>query len=133
MKKLFILAIIISLLIPAALRAQEKKNAQEPKFEMVQYYFVNLIKGPNRTQPDSTAKKIQAGHMANMEKMAADGKLICAGPYADDKGGGIFIISVKTIEEARALVDNDPAVKAGRLTYEIRPWMTAKGTFKNEK
>ncbi len=133
MKKLFIPAIIISLLLPSLFRAQEKKSTQEPKFEMVQYYFVNLMKGANRAQPDSVAKKLQAGHMANMEKMAADGKLICAGPYADDKGGGIFILAVKTMEEAKALVDNDPAVKAGRLSYEIRPWMTAKGTFKNEK
>lgn len=133
MRKISFFAVALTLLLPAFAGAQEKKSAQEPKFEMVQYYFVNLMKGPNRTQPDSVAKKLQAGHMENISKMAADGKLICAGPYADDKGGGIFILSVKTMDEAKALVENDPAVKAGRLSYEIRPWMTAKGTFKNEK
>ncbi len=113
--------------------AQDKKEGEAPKFELVKYYFVMLMQGPNRTHPDSVAQKIKAGHMANINKMAKDGKLLVAGPFADAKGGGIFILKVDTIEEGKKLIDDDPAVKEGRLIYEIRPWMTGKGTFTAEK
>jgi uncharacterized protein YciI len=133
MKKLISVVLLLLFVLSSGTFAQDKKEGSEPKFEMVQYYFCILMKGPNRTHPDSVAQKIQAGHMANINKMAEDGKLLCAGPFTDDKGGGIFILNVKTETEARKLIENDPAVKAGRLIYELRPWIAAKGTFKNEK
>jgi uncharacterized protein YciI len=46
-----------------------------------------------------------------------------AGPFLD--GGdirGIYIFDVKTVEEAQALTETDPAIKAGRLTMELHPW-----------
>lgn len=133
MKTSFLTTMSFLILFAGFTSAQEKKEENTPKFELRQYYFVMLIKGPNRSHPDSVAKKIQEGHMANINKMAADGKLLCAGPFADDKGGGILVLDVKTEKEARQLIDKDPAVTAGRLVYEVRPWMTGKGTFSNEK
>ena len=35
---------------------------------------------------------------------------------------GIFILRVASMEAAKAAVDSDPAVKAGRFVYEIVPW-----------
>ena len=49
--------------------------------------------------------------------------MVLAGPFGD--GGdlrGLFFYDVKTMEEARELVDSDPAVKAGRLRVELHPW-----------
>ncbi len=40
---------------------------------------------------------------------------------------GIFIFKTKTIDEAKALVEKDPMIMAGRLNYEIHPWWTMKG------
>lgn len=131
--KNLIITILFFFAVAITCTAQEQPKQAEQKFELVKHYFVLLMKGPNRTQPDSVAQKLQEGHMANINKMYNEGKLICAGPFADDKGGGIFILTVKTEDEAKKLIENDPAVKAGRLTYEIRPWMTAKGTFTAEK
>ena len=59
--------------------------------------------------------------------MAETGKLIIAGPFAD--GGdlrGMLIFRVDTPEEAKALAEQDPAVKAGRLVLEWHPWFAAK-------
>jgi uncharacterized protein len=93
------------------------------------YYFVILKKGPHRDQDSATAAKIQKGHMENMNKLAAMGKLNVAGPFLDDGDmRGIFIFDSGSEEEVRKFVDSDPAVKSGRLAYELHPWMTQKGT-----
>jgi uncharacterized protein len=93
--------------------------------KMKQYFFVMLTKGSNRNQDSTTAANLQKGHMDNMGKMAKEGKLLVAGPFGDDGDWrGIFILDCATKEEAEALVKADPAVQAGRLGYEIRPWWT---------
>jgi len=99
---------------------------------MTTYYFCLLTKGPNRTQSPVEAQKLQAGHMANMGRLAAEGKLLVAGPFADDGDWrGIFIFKCASLEEAQALVATDPAIAAGRLKAEIHPWMTAKGYIRD--
>ena len=88
------------------------------------YYFGLLYRGPAWTpgETDET-KKIQEGHMANIQRMADVGALVAAGPIeGGDRLRGIFIFRVKTAEEARALAANDPAIKAGRLTLDLHQW-----------
>ena len=99
-----------------------------PQNQMKTYYMVFLKKGPNRTHDSATAATIQAGHMANIQKLAQQKILKVAGPFLDDGDlRGIFILDVATPEEAKRLTDADPAVQAGRLIMEIHPWMTQKG------
>jgi uncharacterized protein YciI len=57
-------------------------------------------------------------------------KLAAAGPFIDGgKLRGVFVFQVGSIEEARALADTDPAVRAGRLVVELHPWMVARGVL----
>src|SRR6266404_2104624 len=103
--------------------------AAEPQYEMTTYVMGLLRKGPKWT-PESNAytRGIQEGHMANIRKMAATGKLIVAGPFSDNGDlRGVFIFKLKSVEEAKAMVDEDPAVKAGRLVVEFHPWFAASG------
>ena len=98
------------------------------------YYFVMLVKGAKRDAIKDTTQinNIQAGHMANMEKLAAAGKLMVAGPFGDDGNWrGIFIFDCATQQEVERLLSTDPAIRSGRLDYEIHPWWTQVGaTFK---
>ncbi len=65
--------------------------------------------------------------MANIQKMAESGKLLLAGPFADDGDlRGLFVFRTSTLEEAKAMAEQDPAVKAGRLRLEWHPWFSAK-------
>ena len=96
-------------------------------FVIKQYFFVMLSDGPNRSQDSVTAEKIQAAHLKNISRLAQIGKLLVAGPFGDDgKWKGIFIFNCKTREEVEELVKTDPAVAAGRLSYELHPWWTGK-------
>jgi uncharacterized protein YciI len=100
-------------------------------YEMKQYWFVMLTLGKDRDKISDTAviNKLQAGHMANINAMANAGKLLVAGPFGDDGiWRGIFIFDALPKEEVVQLLMQDPAIKAGRLDYEIHPWWTAKGT-----
>jgi len=85
-----------------------------------------LTAGPNRGQDSVTAVKIQEGHLANIDRLYNEGKIKVAGPFGD-KGNwkGIFIFDCETKEEVESLLKTDPAIAAGRLAYDIRPWYTA--------
>lgn len=122
---LFALLLMITCLFIESV-AQEK---EAPKYEMKTYQMVFLYKGSNRSQDSTETLKIQEAHLANIQRLADEGKLIVAGPFLDDKDlRGIFIFDSQSEEEVKALVETDPAIITGRLRYEIHPWMTAKGT-----
>ncbi|MES2387458.1 MAG: hypothetical protein V4543_05620 [Bacteroidota bacterium] len=107
---------------------KDMKAQMEDMPEMKEYFLVLLKKGPVRTQDSLTAAKIQEGHMANIVKGAADKIVAVAGPMGDDGDlRGIFILTVKTMEDAKAFCDKDPAVASGRLVAEIHPWWCKRG------
>lgn len=103
--------------------------AQNSEENLKPYFLVLLKKGPNRNQDSVTVVQIQKGHLENINRLAAAGKLNVAGPFLDDtEMRGIFIFDTGSEQEVKSFCENDPAVKAGRLIYEIHPWMTQKGT-----
>jgi uncharacterized protein YciI len=62
--------------------------------------------------------------MDNIGRLVDEGKLVVAGPLGknDLTYRGIFILNVKTVEEATELLQSDPAVKDGLLAAELLPW-----------
>ncbi len=134
-------SILLALLLPLSMSVAAFETASPPAAPdaakpaapalppgMKQYWFVMLKKGPKRDQPSDEAQALQAGHMANMEAYAARGILQIAGPMMDDGDiRGIFILDVPDRAGAEAMCGDDPAVKAGRLLCDIRPWLSQKG------
>lgn len=93
------------------------------KIGMKIYVMAFLKKGPNRGQDSVEAARLQAAHMANIQRMADEGSLVLAGPFMDNgELRGIYVFNVSSVEAARALTETDPAVKAGRLAMELHPW-----------
>lgn len=92
-------------------------------YGMRSYVMAFLKAGPNRNQSKEEAEQLQAAHMANIGRMADEGKLVLAGPFLDrGELKGIYIFAVETVEEAEALTATDPAIQAGRLIMELHPW-----------
>ncbi|MEC5158524.1 YciI family protein [Chryseobacterium sp. MP_3.2] len=94
---------------------------------MKSYMLVILKTGPNDDVFTDKAKREELfkGHFANMSAMEKYGQLKLAGPFAtkNDLGyRGIFLLDVKTEEEAKVLLQNDPTIKAGIFEVEILPW-----------
>jgi uncharacterized protein YciI len=91
---------------------------------MKQYVFCILKTGSNTTATDEEKNNFFKGHMANITKLAKEGKLALAGPFMknDKNYRGLYIFNVGTIEEAKELVATDPAVKSNLLEAELTPW-----------
>lgn len=85
------------------------------------YSFIFLNK---KTDADSLPKeqidKIMEGHMANINRLAAEGKLISAGPF--EGGGGIFILNTTSLDTAKHWLSTDPGIAANRWNIEILPY-----------
>lgn len=93
--------------------------------------FGFLVRGSNTTQDKATADALQKGHLAYMDALHQQGKLVMAGPLVNAGARrGIVVYRAKDVAAATALAAEDPAVKAGRLTLEAYPWMTFKGILK---
>ncbi|MNK32688.1 YciI-like protein [compost metagenome] len=133
MKKLLLLTCLIAAAL--TMQAQDKK-AKVPYDEalakklgaddygMKMYIMVILKSGTNTTETKAKTDSLFAGHMANMGKMVEQNKLVIAGPMGknDKNYRGIFILNTKSMDEAKQLLENDPAIKAKLLEPELYNW-----------
>lgn len=94
------------------------------EYGMKNYVFCILKTGSNTTATADEKKKLFEGHMANINRLAKEGKLAVAGPFMKNERNyrGIFIFNCKTVEEAQKLVASDPAVEAKIFDVELTPW-----------
>ncbi len=93
-------------------------------YGMKPYVFVLLKTGGNKTTDKAKIDSLFRGHMANINRLATNGKLVVAGPLMKNEKSyrGIFILNVKTIDEAKTLLDTDPAIKEKLLDAEVYQW-----------
>ncbi len=113
----------------AQTEAKKRINPAEIVAKMSTYVVGLLYKGPNWTAEKTPAiDSLQAGHMANIQKMAEMGKLKAAGPMGDTgQLRGIFVFRADSIAEVKPQAEADPAVKAGRLKIDYYVWWGQKG------
>ena len=92
------------------------------------YVLVFLNSNPHReVLPEHQLDSLQSAHMANINRLAKEGKLIVAGPF--EGGGGIFVLQTADLAEARSWVQTDPAVQAKRFIVELFSYSPRIGSF----
>jgi uncharacterized protein YciI len=93
-------------------------------YGMKSYYLVILKTGKNKNKDKAAINKAFAGHMQNIKKLAAEGKLIVAGPLSKNKKNyrGIFILNATNEAEAMDLLQSDAAISEKYLEPEIYKW-----------
>lgn len=125
--KVKVVVLTVLLFCSATFALAQTKNNNESMLKP--YYVVLLKKGPHRDQDSLSSAKIQKAHLEYIGKLAESGQLNIAGPFLDEGPlRGIFIFDSNSENEVIDLVSKDPAVQAGRLQFEIHPWMTQKGS-----
>jgi len=108
-----------------------KPAAPPPNLEAYQLVILQRPEHP-RDYPQDKLEEIQQAHLAHLRELARAGKLLVAGPLDDQpdpRMRGIEIFRVGSLEEAKRLAAEDPAVKAGRLEPVVMTWFTEKGAL----
>ncbi|HZE14008.1 MAG TPA: YciI family protein [Chthoniobacterales bacterium] len=124
----------------AALHAEEPKPAAtvtphtNAPIEFDSFIVVLLVRAPNAPDmPKAQLDELQEKHIANIHRLADEGKLLKAGPMEDLSGRnvrGMYILKTDSLDQAREWVATDPTVKAGRLAPEFLKWSVPKGSLK---
>jgi uncharacterized protein YciI len=94
-------------------------------YGMKSYFFVVLKTGSSNTTDKSLIQESFKGHMANINRLVEEGKLVVAGPLGKNENNyrGIFILSnIETQEFAEEILQSDPAIKNNLLDYSIYTW-----------
>lgn len=69
-------------------------------------------------------------HREFLRGLAAEGRLVCSGPYDDEPAGALLILSAPDAREALALLDDDPLLREGVITERTaRPWTVVIGSL----
>lgn len=100
---------------------------------MKRYVMCIYLRGEKAAGFDKDAlAKLQDAHLRHIDSLATAGHVLVAGPFGDNGNKrGILILDAGYIEVAKPWVEADPMVKAGRLSFELHPWWTAKqGSFR---
>ena len=72
---------------------------------------------------DDTARlALRPAHRENLARLAADGRLLGAGPWSDDSGA-LLVFVVDSREELDAILEADPYYSAGGVTVtSVEEW-----------
>jgi len=96
-----------------------------------QFTIVFLVTRPGAPPYDET---IQNAHLSHLADLHEAGQLLAAGPLRDPDRElrGIALLNVG-VDEARALFENDPAVRAGWFDLRIYPWFSPAGAVRHSR
>jgi uncharacterized protein YciI len=133
MKKLLLIVLLAAGTAAYAQTPAAKPNAEydaalakklgADDYGMHKYVMAFLKTGPTKIADKTKMAELQKAHLRNITKLADEGKLVMAGPFMDEGAiEGIFVFDVTTVAEAKALTETDPAIKAGTLIMELRPF-----------
>lgn len=109
---------------PPAFNKALADSLDADKYGMKMYVMVILKTGSATITDKVTVDSLFKGHMDNIGHLADRGKLVVAGPFQKNEKQyrGIFILNTSSLEEARALLQTDPAIKAQLLDTELFNW-----------
>jgi len=93
-------------------------------YGMKMYVFVILKTGSVKMTDKKAEDSLFAAHLNNISRLAAEGKLVLAGPFGknDDNYRGLFIFNETDLHEVSRLLETDPAVRAKLLEPVMYPW-----------
>lgn len=98
-------------------------NVGADNYGMKTYVMAFLKRGSNPSIDSIEAIRLQSAHLANIGRLAEEGKLVLAGPfYGKDSLRGIYIFDTKSIDSAKAWTNSDPAIQQGSLEMELKLW-----------
>jgi uncharacterized protein YciI len=87
------------------------------------YTLVFLRKSPVHLDDEPADERLQLAHLQHLTKLQMVGKLVLNGPIRVEHDILGVSVYAAELEEARAMAEADPKVRAGYLTVEAIPWI----------
>lgn len=117
MKRRYALVWILSaFLLLAGAGLQILGQTQQPPVK--QHFLVFLYPTWKTAEEQEKAAPVMKEHANYLKTQFEAGRLIVGGPRVDG-AYGFGVLEVDSAEEARAMMENDPSVKAGLMRLEI--------------
>jgi uncharacterized protein YciI len=108
---------------PPAFDAELARSVGADDYGMKPYVLVILKTGPKAMPPGKERDEMFKGHFADINRLAAEGKLALAGPLDGVDGWrGLFVLAASDIEEARKLVATDPVIANDEMVAEYHKY-----------
>ena len=97
--------------------------------EMHRYVVALLRRAPDRVAiSEVEAERIQAGHLAHLERLRRTGDLTVAGTIEQESDlREVLVFREGPIERIRPLAEADPVVQRRRLVVELFEWTAPAG------
>ncbi len=94
------------------------------------YTIALLVKRRDAPELDEDeAVALQDAHLTHLADLHEAGVLLAAGPLAGEEIRGLLILGVET-ERARAVAEQDPAVRAGVFAISAFEWLVPAGAIR---
>jgi uncharacterized protein YciI len=109
----------------AAVEADDRFTADDMPPGLTSFTLVLLRRPENAPDlPEEELDRLQAGHLAHLDRYRADGSIVAAGPFTDQADARLRGIELWRlgINEVRARCKEDPSVQAGRLEKQVMRW-----------
>ncbi|WP_087972476.1 YciI family protein [Oceanobacillus rekensis] len=81
---------------------------------------------------EGKSQKYRPDHLDYLKEKENEGKVFAKGRFTDGTGG-LVIYMAENLEEAEAIVKNDPYVVKGARDYEIHEWVMTTDAVLPEK
>jgi uncharacterized protein len=123
---------VAAIALPLAVRSEDKASPTGSPPVEFDHYALTILRTDKDWPKEKAAREVLfRQHLGHLQAMARAGKLVVAGPLGDQddktkRGIGLWRTS---LEEARRLSAEDPAVKAGVFKVEAMTWSTEKGAL----
>lgn len=115
-----------------ARREQDASQRLNAPAEFDRYTLVLLIRPSDAPDlPEEELDRLQEEHLAHLASLREHGLLV-AGPFSDQPDESLrgMCLFEGSIERARELMADDPAVRARRLELQMLTWLTHKGALR---
>jgi uncharacterized protein YciI len=116
-----------------AARAVAAQDSAPRSYQMKTYYLVFLRKGsPREATPSTPETDPLSLHRVKVGRLEAAGTVRIAGRVEQDSDSDsdmreILVMDAPSLQAAKRLLDDDPAVRAGALRAECYQWYAASG------
>ncbi|EON78927.1 hypothetical protein ADIS_0520 [Lunatimonas lonarensis] len=128
-----LLLFLVVALFPLFGKAQQQNSVYDESlanalgaddYGMKMYTFVLLTSGEHTPEDQAVVAAAFAGHMANINRLAKEGKLLLAGPFGpnSDAMRGLFVFDSADVEQVKGWLAGDPAIEEGFLKASLYPW-----------